>query len=293
MSAKIIHLKYKEIDFEKYDNCIKNAINSRVYAYSWYLDIVCNKDWELLILDDYHIVMPLPFKRIKKKIFKRMVEQPMFCQQLGVFFLSEITSNVFQLFLTKLDNLNCHTYSFNAENYAFTKNNNYLERVNYELNLNIPYEEIQKKYSKNLKRNIKKGLKNELKITSVITISDFILLKNENTHHKINKRQYDVMTKIIKQVKSTNFGKFYGIKKENKFIAIAFLIEHNHRIIHLFSTSSILGKKLGATPFLFNHIIKNNAHKNSIFDFEGSMNQGIAKFFSSFGSENNPFLMIN
>ena len=56
----------KQIDFNKYDACIAAAINSRIYAYSWYLDAVCD-DWDvcqnvkrsfdsgILSLEDYSV----------------------------------------------------------------------------------------------------------------------------------------------------------------------------------------------------------------------------------------------
>ena len=59
----IRHITRDTLDVQKYDNCIANAINSRVYAYSWYLDIVADAKWDVLVLDDYKAVMPLPKRR--------------------------------------------------------------------------------------------------------------------------------------------------------------------------------------------------------------------------------------
>ena len=64
----IQYLKNKEIDFKKYDACIAAAINSRIYAYSWYLNIVAD-NWDALVLNDYEAVMPLPIFRLKKAFF--------------------------------------------------------------------------------------------------------------------------------------------------------------------------------------------------------------------------------
>ena len=36
----IQHLKYNEIDFKKYDDCIDTSNNTRIYAYSYYLDSI-------------------------------------------------------------------------------------------------------------------------------------------------------------------------------------------------------------------------------------------------------------
>ena len=68
-----------QIDVEKYNYCIEKAIQSRIYAYAWYLDIVAD-NWSVLVLDDYDAVMPLPWK-IKYGI--KYITQPFFTQQLG------------------------------------------------------------------------------------------------------------------------------------------------------------------------------------------------------------------
>ena len=78
-------LKRNEIDVEKYNTCIKNAVQSNIYAFSWYLDIVTD-NWAVLVLNDYEAVMPLPWKQ---KYFIKYVTQPLWTLQLGVFSLDE------------------------------------------------------------------------------------------------------------------------------------------------------------------------------------------------------------
>lgn len=290
---EISHLKYNKINFEKYNYCIENAYNSRVYAYSWYLDIVTNNDWEVLVLGDYKAVMPLPFKRIKRKLLKRMITQPLFCQQLGVFSLEEIGTIEFQNFLEILYALKPNLYHFNAIN--FKKNtieqNNFKKRNNFELKLNNPFEEIQKGYSKGLKGNIKKAFKNKLIMTNDVTVKDFILMYDKNKKYKI--KMYKLIEKLLNTIQVNNLGKFYGIKKDTNLIAIVFFIETNNRFVYLFSVSSLLGKQLGAISFLFDTIIKKNASSNIIIDFEGSMIPGVAKFFKSFGTKNVPYFVFD
>ena len=75
--------KHNNIDFKKWDDCISNSINRKIYSFSWYLDIVANKSWDALILDDYKAVMPLPYRR---KLGKEYIYMPYFTQSLGVFF---------------------------------------------------------------------------------------------------------------------------------------------------------------------------------------------------------------
>ena len=88
----ITYIKRKDLEVEKYDACIENSLQSRVYAFSWYLDIVAD-NWDVLVLDDYKAVMPIPWK---KKYFIRYVHPPLWLLELGVFSLD---ANInFQIF---------------------------------------------------------------------------------------------------------------------------------------------------------------------------------------------------
>ncbi|WP_373942482.1 hypothetical protein OEG92_04340 [Polaribacter sejongensis] len=70
----IQYVKRKDLNILKYDACIENSIQSRIYAFSWYLDIVAD-NWDVLVLGDYKAVMPLPWKQ---KYFIKYITQPFF-----------------------------------------------------------------------------------------------------------------------------------------------------------------------------------------------------------------------
>jgi hypothetical protein len=290
----IKHLKHKEINVKKYDACIAKAKNSRVYAYSWYLNIVCHNDWEILILDDYKAVMPLAFKRVKKQFLKRKIVQAHFCQQLGVFSGSMITNDVMNVFITNFIKLNPVNYNFNADNSTLLiDENKFLKRDNYELNLNTDYSLISKNYTKGLKSNIKKGQTNDLKIIKDLSFSEFKQLKIDNSRHKINRNLFAIMQAITTELIDRKLGEFYAVYKDSELVSASFFINTKYRITYLLSANNDHGKTFGATSFLLNHVIKTNSNTNKIFDFEGSMIPGVAKFFKSFGSKNNPYLVYS
>ena len=45
----IKYVKRNELDIEKYNACVENSLQSRVYGFSWYLDIVADH-WDALVL---------------------------------------------------------------------------------------------------------------------------------------------------------------------------------------------------------------------------------------------------
>ena len=94
----ISFVKRAALDVEKYDSCIENSIQSRIYAFSWYLDIVADH-WDVLVLNDYEAVMPLPWKQ---KFGLKYITQPYFCQQLGIFSVEKISKEIQLQFIKKI-----------------------------------------------------------------------------------------------------------------------------------------------------------------------------------------------
>ncbi len=281
----IQHLKRNQINIKKYDACIESSINSLIYAYSWYLDIVAD-NWDVLVLGDYEAVMPIPFMRSKRNLFLKKIIQPPFCQQLGIFNTRQLTKLELIDLLEKFKLLNPINYNFNSDNH-FKKFLKLTKRVNFELNLNLNFVDIKKNYSKNLIRNIKKSSKNNLLLVNNISISDIILMKKENKKHSISCKQFKIMKKLLTELSNRNYGRIYGVKIEETLIGSAFIVKTNLRIIHLLSAVNQVGKDKNAIPHLFNELIKDNSSNKMIFDFEGSMIPNIARFFSSFGAKQN------
>lgn len=290
MKQTLKYIKRKNIDVEKYDACITNAQNSRVYAYSWYLDIVAD-DWVALVMGDYEVVMPIPYMRVIRKFFRKKIVQPIYCQQLGVFYKKEISQTLFDQFYKKFQSLNPFVYSFNSENARYISS---LEkRPNFELNINKSYEDIYSGYSNNLKRNIKKAKKNKLEITENIGVNEYISLKKANKRHKVSKKNFKRMKQLVQQIEKLGFGRFEGVTFENEIVAIAFFVKSKKRLIHLFSVTTLKGKKIGSIALLFDYNINKYVNKDYFIDFEGSVIPGVASFFQSFGATKKNYYLFN
>ena len=81
MSNKITFKHNSEIDIQRWDQVVGDAVNSRVYALSWYLTIL-HPDWHGLVYGDYDYVMPVIFS---KKWGISYMYQPVYAQQHGIF----------------------------------------------------------------------------------------------------------------------------------------------------------------------------------------------------------------
>lgn len=279
-------IKRKEIDIQKYDTCIKNSLQRRVYAFSWYLDVVADS-WGVFVLNDYKAVMPIPFMRAKKYLYVKKVIQPFFCQQLGVFsktFLGELETDFYQNFVA----LQPKIYNFNSENTGVIFNGAFIiKKTNYELSLEKAYKSIAENYSKNLRRNIKKAINNNLQIQN-ISINELVSFKRKVSKYSLPKEELtkEILTKLVLK----NKGKSYAVFKEKDLIAVVFLIFDKNRITYLMSGSNEIGKQTGAIAFFFDTLLKQYASKKIILDFEGSEITGIARFFKSFGAEKKEYI---
>ncbi|PQJ69507.1 hypothetical protein [Polaribacter butkevichii] len=274
----IRYIKRKNLDVLKYDNCIESSLQSRVYAFSWYLDIVA-ENWDVIVVDDYDAVMPIPWK---KKYFLKYVAQPFFCQQLGIFSKGNISRELQEKMLKnipkKFVKVSINFNSCNVLNDKVKLNNNYLLKIE---NL---YEDNYKKFNKNRKRDLKKARLSNLTFEENLAAKefyDFYLLNDKNYSNYISMKE--VLQNIL--TLKTDGVRCFGIRSEQKLIACVLLLDDGKRITYLVPVSNHLGKKNGAATLLISEIIKKYKDKDYFLDFEGSMISGVAKFYESFGSE--------
>lgn len=281
----IKYLENHQIIVKKWDACIEHSVNSRLYAYSWYLNVV-HPEWGALVMDDYQAVFPV-ISRSKMGISYAF--QPVFTQQLGLFtplLLDEILvqsflKELFNLFPFVQINLNIHNGLPKDFKYAFP-------RLNHELDLIYPYDELKKAYSKNLKRNIKKAQKSELSIVKNLKPEPIIQLFKENKGKTIKayySDDYETLARLVYKAISMGKAELWGAyTKENNICAGAMFFRDSRRFVFLFSASSEEAKSIGAMPYLIDSFIEEQAENKMILDFEGSMDTNLARFYKSFGS---------
>lgn len=278
MIRKIVH---KNIDRKKYQNCIQNAINYRIYAEDWYLDIVTEGKWDCLVLGDYEAIMPLPFKR---KLGIKYIMQPLFCQQLGVFSPNFLDENKFKQFENKLSKNPVGSYHFNEENTKDFKPIGSI-KVNHLLNLNRDYSILHNNFKKDRKKDIRR-----IEKMDVIIVND--LDKVEFTNELISKypdfKEFYLSTifnNLIDELVQRNQVIFYKLLIDNVLVSTAFLIKSKKSTILMFSSRDKSNLYKGSFAFLLNQFIKDNANTDMVLDFEGSMLKNIASFNESFGAE--------
>ncbi len=279
----IAYLTRDELNVVKYDTCISNAINSRVYGYSWFLDIVCDT-WDVLVEDDYQSVMPLP-KR--KKYGIHYIYQPPWIQQLGVFSLQTINEFTVPQFLEKIPKkFKLVDVFLNSKNSMSSRK--IKRRENFILPLDKTYDSLRKQYSKGRKSSCSQAKQFNLEIIESYDHEKIIQLFKQNKGAELNKKYSDylILSNLITNALLSNYVKSMGvINKDNELIGGAFFLKDKHRITYLFSAVNDEGREKQAMSFLIDRVIENYAESDYILDFEGSMISKLASFFKSFGAQ--------
>jgi len=288
----IHYLQQNEIDKTKWDNCITNSANGLIYAYSHYLNCMA-KNWDALILDDYKIVMPLPWN---KKYGIHYLYQPAFTASLGVFG-NDLSEELITDFIHAIPKkFRLVEIALNQKN--LLPNKSFSIRNNYILNLNNTYENLHKNFKENIKRNIKKAEQLECTIRKDIPVADVTALSKLSLKKLTNVKNddYNNFSDLYHYLNQKNKAITYGVYSNNNELvaSCAYFFSHN-RAYYILVGNHPHGKTTGASHYLIDRFIYDHANKNLILDFEGSDIPNLALFYSSFGAEleTYPFLKIN
>ncbi len=284
-NSEIRFIEYKDIDFQKWDQCISSSPFGIAYAFSWYLDRIC-PHWNALIWGDYLYVMPLVYGS-KWRI--QYIYQPFFTQQLGVFSNFSPDPEIVNSFLNAIpEKYKLTDMKLNIGNRPTTPAFRLRENHTFQLNLQPGLQFLRNNYNSNTRRNIQKGTSQKLFVSQVYDIPFFIKFTRENLRHKspeVKKAHYQWLQKLISFALHKQVGEIYGVfDSQNSLVAAAFFITANQKSIYLAASSSESGTAQSAMFVLIDEFIRNNAGKNLILDFEGSNIPGVARFYAGFGA---------
>lgn len=281
----IRYLERDEIDTVRWDRCIDQAFNGNFYGFAWFLDTVAD-DWGALVEDDYVRVLPLPYR---KKFGIHYIYQPFFTQQLGLFSLSALNAEIVGVFLDAIPKrFRRIEMNLNQHNKADSSRFRQAPQLNHELDLIHPYEAISKGYSENLRRNLKKASGAGLTVAKHAKPESVVQLFRENRGKEfghLREPDYRRLLKMVYQCNHKGMADIRGIYDEtNQLLAGAFFIRSHKKATFLFSGLSAEGREKAAMPFLIDAYLREHSNKHLTFDFDGSNDPNLARFYKSFGA---------
>ncbi|WP_027382112.1 hypothetical protein [Epilithonimonas caeni] len=281
----IRRLKYHEIDFDKYNACIKNSVQKKFYAERIFLDISADKNWELLVYNDYEAVMPVPFV---KKMGVKVVHNPKLCQQLGIFSITDLPDINDKLHEYLLKNYVIRYYTYNDSN-SFSKP---LKRRNNFLIFPDRYETVRQKYSPKRKRKLRldrEVLDNSeiIKNFDLQVVKEFMRSTGLGADGKDMEQFIDLFSKFFNNDKLDFYGFFY----HKKLINMIAVYREKYSLALLGTYNEREYVKLSGSSYLIDKVISENI-ETKIFDFEGSEIPAVEEFFRGFRPELRPYPCI-
>ncbi|MDX2196059.1 MAG: hypothetical protein NW207_06550 [Cytophagales bacterium] len=279
----IKYLQNKDINYQKWDECIQYSVNTRIYAYTWWLDSVC-EHWDGLVYGDYEAVMPLPWKQ---KYLLKYIYQPPFTQQLGIFSTNSSHFQKVQAYISAIPKVFVSIdTTFNDAN--IIENNKYATtRRNQVLKLATYYDEICHKYDKRLKEILKKYSNNyEFDIIYHLSIIDNVKFINKfytSINLYLKNDDYARLTTLMTTLEAKNIYHNISYMKNNEIIGSQTYFVHNHRIYLSVGGCMNEYKQYHIMHCMYDMIIK-QFHDKSLLDFEGSEIEGVHFFNSRFGA---------
>jgi Acetyltransferase (GNAT) domain len=288
---QIALLQRQQINDSLWDDFIEHSPQNILYAQSWYLDTVAARWAALVVIDEqgWVAVLPVPLRR---KFGFWVVQQPLFCQILGVFFRDNtINANISEQLSQKL--LAEYRYiSTYAGRFLGTK----CTHFTHILDLTQNYETLKSNYSTDRKTNLKKAQKHNWQIVESVDIEPLIAIFKQNHAHKIDggvsESGYDLLRNIFKKLTEKKAVRLAYTIKNNQIEAGCLFAIYGGRIIYIFNSATQTGRQHNARTLLIDNVLEQYAASDCIFDFESPMIESINDFYASFGTEKVYFTTI-
>lgn len=283
---QITYRQHEEIDRERWDETILASLNGNLYGLSWYLDAVA-PGWAALTAGDYEYIMPLTSN---KKYGIYYLFRPMLSQQLGVFSTVKTGSGIVEAFLDAIPaKYKLVQYSLNSGNDPSERFNS-IRRSNFLLSLNKEYSLLSNQYSDNHRRNLRKIYSSGLKISEIITKTDFLNILREDpspgSRILTAKKTLPKLSRLIDIMQDHNALKIIGMLNLEGRAVAAVLFGFSHRKwTYLVPVSHPEGREKRAHFAIIDHLVKSRSGNDETLDFEGSDIPGLAQFYKGFGAE--------
>ena len=292
-------MKSEYIEFSKSHN------NASVFHQPWWLDAVCgHNNWDVILYKNKSEIIAFYTYFKKKKFCLNLATVPYLSllngpyihdknisinkiHDIQYYFINSIRDKSFININTDENLVNLLPYIWDG--YTQTS------RISYSIDLTRHISFIYENLGRNIKYDIDKS-KNKFnnRVTYNIDINEFyeILYLSYKSKGIVYHHSFELICNILKSSAQNNSLITVGITNESgKLICANVLIISGNRAYYLIGASMPSFKHQGISSHCMWESIIASKCLCSIFDFEGSMIQGIEKYFRSFGST--PYIINN
>lgn len=285
-----IHLP-EEVMESDWDTFINNSPQGGPFLlYSW-INIV-QSGWEYIeIQEQEKLIARMPIGP-RRKIFWSYALQPLFCQHWGLCFIPEVSQRQIEQsfalllpYLQKRFTILSYYFSPNLPEYSISvlKGWKQNQRITHWANLETdPY--VQ--FSDAARRQVKKSERAGYSIEEKQDYTAFENLVKQNPT-MMNSAQLQLFKKLMDgQNQEGRIMQLMGKNTEGEFVAGGIFIPYMERLYYLAGAVLPEHRNSGVmSALLLTAMRKGRNEGRKLFDFEGSMNPGIARFFKGLGGK--------
>ena len=284
---------------ERYITWVDEQEYIPIFMMPWWMDAVCaGKEWDVLLAEDEkgNIIGAMPYLLRKRAWFKYII-MPQQTQIGGIWVTAETTADRWKtaeacrLIKEQLDALGLAYYyqqylpgslCVDAMHGLGFKTR---ERVTYRVEDLSDLDSLINSFSKNKKRQLQKAL--SLHAERKMEVEDFYRFHCGCMAARKRKISYsrefllvlERKARRLKQCEILSICNADGVP-----YAAAFLVWDKHYLYYLIPAFDPIYRESGASSLLVLEAMKLAREKHVRFDFEGSMDKGVAKHYKQFGS---------
>jgi hypothetical protein len=249
----IEYIKNEDINRLRYDNALKRSFNANIFAYSWFLDLVCD-NWDVLSEGDYETVCPLPLTR---KIGITTVKQPQRAPFLGVFSTRHLPAEKVYRFLSAIPYRHVRL-TLNHFNHINGHHKLRIHKVPV-IDLIPPYLKTLERFSETAQKTLAEN--DGTFVMRSIRTDEYMFFKRSQKHRAaLSNMQLTRIMNYAIRYKSAGIYSVYS--PHNELIGAAFLIKTNNRLFLMDFIQNPEGESRNAIFRVINHIIKANSESN-------------------------------
>jgi len=289
----IEYVRHPDITSQQWDQCIRSSFNGSLEAYSWYLNLFCDR-WDALIEGDYKTVMPLP---VKKRLGQRLVYMPPYIRQLGIYSPEQISIHRTTDFLILLKK------KFRVVNIGINKYTPVPEGIFpvcreafYELDLIRPYLRTVREYSQECRNRIHLASARQYSVIGGIAPSDIItFLKREGirVNATVMENDFKMLRMLIASLVRYKTGELYGAYNNvNMLSCVALFVWSNTSVMLIFAAATREAIADNAHLLLYDRFIEKYSETNVTLNFEYQDIHHTPTMYGSFGATESHFQQI-
>lgn len=282
----IRYVRHSDIDLAAWDARLERCANKLWYGSSAVLSTAA-PCWDALIDDEADAQMALPWR---KKFGITYAYQPFLLQQLGPFAAHPSPADTARFIAALPPHIRF------ADIYlcpGIPAPPARTEQQNITFSLKEPIGALRKRYSENHRRTLKKTEAASTGWDGRVPLSEitaFFISSDQFSRWGIKPDQVQTLLRVLFTAVEQGHGLGCGVRYKGELACAAFFVRWGGRLIFLKGLANEQGRKLHAMHYLIDRVIAEHAGQDLLFDFAGTNDPDLSRFYMGFGGERSVYL---